>query len=148
MRQAYRLKSRTKREMRDAKVITMSNERPATQGVCPLCGTKIFRNGNGVRPITHAEIARRLGISHERVRQISNRQKLDRQPRVTSSSKINEVTNRVDTMLTTSQVGQLLNLHINTVRRWSNRGMLKAYRIGPRGDRRFKQEDIQAILMV
>ncbi len=148
MRRAYYMKSRTKREMRDAKAITMNNERPATQGVCPLCGTNIFRSGNGVRPITYVEIARRLGISHERVRQIANRQKLDRQPQVTSSSKINEVTNHVDTMLTTNQVSQLLNLHINTVRRWSNRGILKAYRIGPRGDRRFRQEDVQAILMV
>ncbi len=40
-------------------------------------------------------------------------------------------------MLNTRQVARLLNIH-NTVRRWSNRGVLKAYRIGPRGDRKSK----------
>ena len=50
--------------------------------------------------------------------------------------------NQFDPMLTTSEVARILNLHINTIRRWSNQGILKAYRIGSRGDRRFKKEDI------
>ncbi len=33
------------REMKDAKAITMKNGKPATQGVCPTCGTKMFRIG-------------------------------------------------------------------------------------------------------
>jgi len=43
--QAYCMKCRTKREMKDDKAITMKNGRPATQGVCPTCGTKMFRIG-------------------------------------------------------------------------------------------------------
>ena len=43
--QAYCVKCRTKREMKDTKAITMKNGRPATQGVCPTCGTKMFRIG-------------------------------------------------------------------------------------------------------
>ncbi len=43
--QAYCMKCRTKREMKDAKAITMKNGTPATQGVCPVCGTKMFRIG-------------------------------------------------------------------------------------------------------
>jgi len=43
--QAYCMKCRTKREMKDAKAITMKNGRPATQGACPVCGTKMFRIG-------------------------------------------------------------------------------------------------------
>ena len=43
--QAYCVKCRAKREMRDAKAITMKNGKPATQGVCPVCGTKMFRIG-------------------------------------------------------------------------------------------------------
>ena len=50
--------------------------------------------------------------------------------------------NNIEPMLTTSEVARILNLHINTIRRWSNQGILKAYRIGTRGDRRFKKEDI------
>lgn len=49
-------------------------------------------------------------------------------------------------MLTTSDVARLLNVHINTVRRWSNEGILKAYRIGSRGDRRFERGDINSFL--
>ncbi len=43
--QAYCVKCRAKREMRDARAITMKNGKPATQGVCPTCGTKMFRIG-------------------------------------------------------------------------------------------------------
>jgi len=43
--QAYCMKCRAKREMRDARSITMKNGKPATQGVCPVCGTKMFRIG-------------------------------------------------------------------------------------------------------
>ena len=53
---------------------------------------------------------------------------------------------RKNDMLTTAGVARLLNVHINTVRRWSNRGILRAYRIGPRGDRRFKREEIDSFL--
>ena len=55
--------------------------------------------------------------------------------------------NDIDSMLTISEVAHLLNVHINTVRRWSNQGILKSYRIGSRGDRRFRQEDIDSFLV-
>jgi len=43
--QAYCVKCRTKREMKDARAIIMKNGKPATQGTCPTCGTKMFRIG-------------------------------------------------------------------------------------------------------
>ena len=43
--QAYCMKCRAKREMKDAKSIIMKNGKPATQGTCPVCGTKMFRIG-------------------------------------------------------------------------------------------------------
>jgi len=45
MMQAYCVKCRAKREIKDPKAITFKNGRPATQGVCPVCGTKMFRIG-------------------------------------------------------------------------------------------------------
>jgi excisionase family DNA binding protein len=45
-------------------------------------------------------------------------------------------------MLTVQEVARLLHIHPNTLRRWSNRGLIKAYRITPRGDRRFRREEI------
>ncbi len=50
-------------------------------------------------------------------------------------------------MLTVREVSQLLHVHCNTLRRWSDQGIIKAYRIGPRGDRRFKAEDIASLLL-
>ena len=103
-------------------------------------------SNNGKREISYAEIARSLGISRERVRQIALRQRLNKQPALTISSEINEVSNHMDTMLTTREVARLLKLHINTVRRWSNQGILRAYRVGSRGDRRFIRQDVENLL--
>ncbi len=104
-------------------------------------------SGREERRITYSEIARVLGISRERVRQIANKQRLNRQSKVTISSKINEVAGHVDTMLTPREVARLLNVHINTIRRWSNQGIIRAYRVGSRGDRRFKRQDIDDFLL-
>lgn len=41
--EAYCVKCREKREMKDAKEVEMKNGRPAMEGVCPVCGTKLFR---------------------------------------------------------------------------------------------------------
>ncbi len=54
---------------------------------------------------------------------------------------------KIDSLLTTSDVARMLNVHINTVRRWSNQGILKTYRIGSRGDRRFREADIASFLL-
>ena len=45
MVQAYCLKCRTQREMRNPKQIKMKNGKPATEGICPTCGTRMFRIG-------------------------------------------------------------------------------------------------------
>lgn len=45
MATAYCMKCRTKREMRNPIRVTLKNGRPATRGVCPVCGTKVFRIG-------------------------------------------------------------------------------------------------------
>ena len=45
--EAYCVKCRAKKEIRDPKSITMKNGKPATQGTCPSCGTKMFRIGKG-----------------------------------------------------------------------------------------------------
>ena len=49
-------------------------------------------------------------------------------------------------LLTVGQVARLLHIHPNTVRRWSNKGILESYRICDRGDRRFRKEDVDLLL--
>lgn len=85
--------------------------------------------------LTYAEIGSRFGITKERVRQVERGNFTPQKPDLSS-----------EVMLTIRDVAQLLNLHINTVRRWSNKGILKSYRIGPRGDRRFRREAIHRFL--
>ena len=45
-------------------------------------------------------------------------------------------------ILTTSEVARLLHVHINTVRRWSDSGIIGSHRIGTRGDRVFSWQDV------
>ena len=84
--------------------------------------------------LTYAQIGARLGISRERVRQILN-----------SKTRPSANNHRPESWLKTSDVARLVNIHANTVRRWTNMGILKAYCIGPRGDRRFKRSDINRL---
>jgi hypothetical protein len=43
--EAYCVKCKAKREMLNPTKITMKNGKPATQGVCPVCSTKMFKIG-------------------------------------------------------------------------------------------------------
>ena len=43
--EAYCVKCKAKKEMKEAKAVTMKNGKPATQGICPTCGTKMFKIG-------------------------------------------------------------------------------------------------------
>ena len=52
----------------------------------------------------------------------------------------------ISDMLTIREVARLLHVHPNTLRRWSNNGRIRAYRITERGDRRYKREEIARFL--
>jgi len=43
----YCVKCRTKRDIKDAKKVTLKNGKPALKGKCPVCGTGMFRIGGG-----------------------------------------------------------------------------------------------------
>lgn len=45
MTQAYCFKCRRTVEIQNAKPVVLKNKRPATRGVCPECGTRVFRMG-------------------------------------------------------------------------------------------------------
>lgn len=83
--------------------------------------------------LTYARIGKRLGISKERVRQI-----IKEPPPVPRRAS--------EVMLTVGEAAQLLGVHINTVRRWTNSGMLPSYRLGSRRDRRLRREDVETFL--
>jgi len=49
-------------------------------------------------------------------------------------------------MLTTTEVAHMLHVHPNTIRHWANKGLLPVYRLGTRGDRRFKRKEVEAFI--
>ena len=49
-------------------------------------------------------------------------------------------------LLRVGEVAALLSIHPNTVRRWAAQGLLKSWRVGPRGDRRFDQSAVLDLL--
>ncbi len=93
-------------------------------------GAKLVEAG-----LSYAEIGRRLGITREGVRQIAKPKPKPQKPNLHSK-----------VLLTTGDVAQLIGLHPNTVRRWNKKGILKSYRISPRGDRRFRRDDVDSFL--
>lgn len=88
--------------------------------------------------LTLRQIGTQLGVSAERIRQILNAKSNNR--------KVSTTNLKTDPPLSTRDVARLLNIHTNTVRRWSANGFLKTYRIGPRGDRRFKRVDVEKLM--
>jgi len=53
---------------------------------------------------------------------------------------------KITGLLTLSEASELLNVHPNTLRKWDKKGILKAFRFGQRGDRRYKKEDIENLM--
>jgi RNase P subunit RPR2 len=43
--EGYCMKCKAKHKMQEAKQVKMKNGKPAVQGKCPKCGTKMFRIG-------------------------------------------------------------------------------------------------------
>lgn len=57
-----------------------------------------------------------------------------------------QVTVQNSRIMTTSEVAYFLRVHPNTVRHWTNTGLLPSFRLGTRRDRRFKREDVDHFL--
>lgn len=55
--------------------------------------------------------------------------------------------NQPKIMLTTGEASSILNVHSNTLRRWAAAGLIKAYRISTGTHRRYKREDVAALLI-
>ncbi len=51
-----------------------------------------------------------------------------------------------DHLMSVKQAAAFLHVSVNTLRRWSDTGMVRVVRIGERGDRRFFESDILEFL--
>ncbi|HUV53534.1 MAG TPA: helix-turn-helix domain-containing protein [Dehalococcoidia bacterium] len=49
-------------------------------------------------------------------------------------------------IMTCDEVAEYLRVHVSSVRRWSRSGKLTAFKVGERGDWRYRQQDVMAFL--
>ena len=49
-------------------------------------------------------------------------------------------------IMTCDEVAEYLRVHVSSVRRWSRSGKLTAYKVGGRGDWRYREKDVLAFL--
>lgn len=54
--------------------------------------------------------------------------------------------NKLRKLLTIRQAAEILNVHVETLRRWDKDGKLKAIIVNERGDRRYDPKDIEEFL--
>lgn len=52
----------------------------------------------------------------------------------------------VERLLTIREASALVHVHSSTLRRWEKSGLLRPYRVGPRGDRRYSRAQLLAFL--
>ena len=51
-----------------------------------------------------------------------------------------------DSIMTGPEVADFLRVHLSSVRRWSRSGKLRAYKVGNRGDWRYREQDVMDFL--
>ncbi len=56
------------------------------------------------------------------------------------------ILNNIDKLLTVKEVCEILHVHPNTLRRWSDLGRIKSLRITQRGDRRYRFSEVESFL--
>lgn len=50
--EAYCFRCRSKQEMKSPRQITLDNGRPFIRGICPVCGTTMFKAGSTQRELS------------------------------------------------------------------------------------------------
>jgi len=48
-------------------------------------------------------------------------------------------------LLSISEVSKIFDIHQDTLRNWEEKGIISPLRVGPRGDRKYRPEDIEKI---
>lgn len=111
-------------------------------------GWRLIRNNGNERLVTlrneglaYQEIGQILGVSRQRIAEI-----LAPNRRINSVSVNGRQSASPHGPLSITDAARFLGVHPNTVRRWSDDGIIHAYRVGKRLDRKFRKTDLEKFL--
>jgi len=97
------------------------------------------------RGLANAEIARIVGVSRQYVWAVLNpkegKRKYNLSAAVRSALKETGIA-----PMSIASVAAFLGVHPNTIRRWSDEGVVPCFRLGPRKDRRFEAQHIMEMM--
>jgi excisionase family DNA binding protein len=111
-------------------------------------GWRLIRNNGNERlaslrnrGLTYQEIGQIIGVSRQRIADVlsPNRRIGPANVRKTHLASPHE-------LLSATDAARFLGIHANTIRRWSDDGLIRAYRVGTRLDRRFRRTDLEKFL--
>jgi IS30 family transposase len=76
------------------------------------------------RGLANTEIAQIVGVSRQRVWEVLHPKENNRRHSISS-------------LMSIAGIAAVIGVHPNTIRRWSDEGLIPCFRLGPRQDRRF-----------
>jgi len=94
--------------------------------------------------LSNAEIGRAVGVSRQRVWEVLNPKEKKRSYDI--SAVLSAPKKARMAPMPTSSVATLLGVNPNTIRRWSNNGLIQCFRLGPRNDRRFELQHVMEMI--
>jgi excisionase family DNA binding protein len=107
----------------------------------------IHNNGNGYlvnlrrNGLTYQDMGQILGLSRQRIAEL-----LSPNRRIHSVAVSTRQSGSAHGLLSTTHAAAFLGIHPNTLRRWSDEGLVHTCRVGKRLDRRFRRTDLEKLL--
>lgn len=98
------------------------------------------------RGLPNAEIARAVGVTRQRVWEVLNPKPKEKERRYDISAVLDAPEKALMAPMRISSVATFLGVHPNTIRRWSNNGLIQCFRFGPRSDRRFEPQHVMEMI--
>ena len=105
---------------------------------------RIIELHNGGLP--NAEIARAVGVSRQYVWEVLNPKPEEKKRWYDVSAVLAAPKKAPMAAMPISSVATFLGVHPNTIRRWSNKGLIQCFRFGPRNDRRFEPQHVMEMI--